>query len=317
MDTPDWLPELADLLRDQDGVVARQQLRRIGLVDHDVRRLVRRRELVVVHLGVYVNHTGELSWQQRAQAAVHAHWPAALTRESALPDPAPRAPIQVAIDVRRTVQPVDGVVAHRTADFADRVLWLRSPPRIALEHAVIDVAVDADDELRAFRVLAEACRSRETTASRILATLGRRGRVPGRKVLHDLLTDLSEGSCSVLERAYLRRVERPHGLPTGVRQPRADVNGRSVYRDVDYRPYRTCIELDGRAFHDTALARDRDAERDLVAAVEGDAVTVRLTYGLVFGSPCRTAERIAALLMRRGWPGPFVPCPECPAQRTR
>lgn len=91
---------LSAALRDQDGVISRAQLGALGAAPHDVRRLLRRRELVLVHPGVYVDHTGPLTWQQRAQAAVLAHWPAALTRESALPSPPPAAPIQVAVDAR-------------------------------------------------------------------------------------------------------------------------------------------------------------------------------------------------------------------------
>lgn len=289
-------PSLADLLRDQDGVVARRQLRSLGAGPHDVRRLLRRRELTQVHPGVYVDHTGPLTWQQRAQAAVLAHWPAALTRESALPAPPSRAPIQVAIDHRRTVAKLPGVDAHRTAGFDDRVMWRRSPPRIRLEHAVLDLASDAPDELAAFRLLADACQSRETTPRQLLVTLEARHRLARRPWLRELLTDLELGACSVLERGYLLRVERAHALPRGERQAGARVGGRTAYRDVLYRRYATAVELDGLAFHGSAVARDRDHERDLDAAAESDLITIRLTYGQVFGSPCRTARQVGAML---------------------
>ena len=79
--------------------------------------MVRRREMAVVHPGVYVNHTGALSWDQRAWAAVLHYWPAALTGESALPDPRPNAAIQVAVATTRNVKKVPGVVvvARRTS----------------------------------------------------------------------------------------------------------------------------------------------------------------------------------------------------------
>ena len=67
--------------------------------------MLRRGELFRVHPGVYVNHNGPLTWDQRAWAAVHAHWPAALARQSALPSPPEDGPIHVAIDRKRTVQP--------------------------------------------------------------------------------------------------------------------------------------------------------------------------------------------------------------------
>jgi hypothetical protein len=302
---------LTDALRDQDGVVSRRQLRAFGAAPHDVRRMLRRRELNLVHPGVYVGHNGPLSWQQRAQAAVLVHWPAALTRESALPAPPLNAPIQVAVDLRRTVAPVPGVDAHRTAHFDERVQWLRSPPRIRLEHAVLDLASEAPDEMSAFRLLADACQTRETTPRLLLRALAERPRVARRRWLHGLLTDLDLGACSVLERGYLTAVERAHGLPRGERQAVARVAGRTAYRDVLYRRYATVVELDGHAFHGSAYARDRDRERDLVAAAETDLLTVRLTYGQVFGKPCRTAEQVGAVLHRRGWPGRPSPCPDC------
>lgn len=78
------MDDLAGLLRDQDGVVARRQLLSLPGTDRTVvARLVRRRELVEVLRGVYVEHTGPPSWQQRAWAAVLRAWPAALADQSA------------------------------------------------------------------------------------------------------------------------------------------------------------------------------------------------------------------------------------------
>ena len=104
------------------------------------------------------------------------------------------------------------------------------------------------------------------------------------------------------------KAETPDGTH---RQHPAEVSGRQAYRDVDYRPYGVIVELDGRPFHDTSLARDQDASRDLEAQVGEDATTVRLTYGLVFRHGCRTLRQVATLLERGGWTGTFEPCPDC------
>ncbi|KAA1421675.1 type IV toxin-antitoxin system AbiEi family antitoxin domain-containing protein [Nocardioides humilatus] len=69
---------LGSLLSQQDGVIARRQMLSTGFTPAFVARKVRRREWVQVHPGVYVDHTGALTWQQRAWAAVLACWPAAL-----------------------------------------------------------------------------------------------------------------------------------------------------------------------------------------------------------------------------------------------
>ncbi|MFD4325120.1 hypothetical protein ACFWQC_10825 [Nocardioides sp. NPDC058538] len=56
--------------RMQDGVATDAQLTAGGLTRIDIERSVRRNELRRVHPRVYVNHTGPLTWEQRAWAAV-------------------------------------------------------------------------------------------------------------------------------------------------------------------------------------------------------------------------------------------------------
>ncbi len=304
--------ELEHLLtRVQDGVVSRRQLRELGARDHDIVRLVRRRDLVAVHPGVYVFHTGELTWVQRAWVAVLACWPAALSHQSALPKPSSDGLIHVAIDHRRSVRAPARVVVHRMADFDQRTNWMLSPPRVRLEHTAVDVAMTKASVADMFRVLADACQTRETTAGAILEALTSRRRVADRSLLVELLGDLATGACSVLEREYLR-LERAHGLPDARRQRADRLAGRTVHRDAPYADYGVKVELDGMAFHDNAAARDSDAERDLDTLVADDSITARLTYGQVFDRGCETIAKVAALLRRRGWPGPLVRCPDCP-----
>ena len=176
---------------------------------------------------------------------------------------------------------------------------------------MIDVVAATTDRLAKYHVIADACQTRETWPERILDALATRERVKDREFFVALLDDLATGACSVLEREYLD-LERRHGLPVENRRQRpAIVNGRRAYRDVDHQDYGLFVELDSRAFHDNPRAWDRDAERDLDAAVTSDARTVRLTYGQVLGHGCRTVRKVATLLERGGWPGPFLPCPRC------
>ncbi len=308
-------PELAHLVRwVQDGVVSRRQVLAVGGTDHDIARMVRRRELTTVHPGVYVDHSGPLTRRQRAWVAVLAAWPAALCHESALPDPPPR-PVHVAVARERTVTVPGWVVAHRMADLDARTRWNATPPTVGLEHSWIDLAarhLGADDVGAAFASLARLCFSRRTTPDRIADVLATRARVAGRATIEGLLADARDGACSVLERGYLLRVERAHGLPRGRRQARSDATGRRTDQDVSYDDFGFVVELDGRAFHDSPEARDADAERDLAELASRDAATARVTYGLVFGGPCATAARIGAVLRRRGWTGELRPCPSCP-----
>lgn len=286
----------------------------MGGDDNDIERMVRRRELTTLLPGVYLNHTGRPSRRQLEWAAVQAHWPAALTRDSAL-KVRDLAVVQVAVDIDRRVTSTERIRVHRTPDFEARVNWRDSPPTIHLEHAVIDVMsslVGDNDVPGAFTVLADVCQTRRTTPARIASTLATRTRVSGRPTIAGMVTDLRDGACSVLERGYVHRVERPHGLPRPLRQHISAATGRRTDQDIHYDRFGIVIELDGRAFHDNAAARDRDARRDLAElAVNGD-LTARITYGMVFREACWTAAAVGSLLRRRGWCEPFVLCPACP-----
>ncbi|MGV0806112.1 type IV toxin-antitoxin system AbiEi family antitoxin domain-containing protein [Mycolicibacterium setense] len=301
--------DVDDVLGQQDGVISRGQALAAGLAEHEIRRLLRRNEWARVHAGVYVGHTGPLTWSQRAWAAVLYAAPAALCFESALkPD---TLPIHVAVARQRSMlaEPA-GVRIHRVAHLQERVLWNVSPPRMRYEEAALDVACQAKSELDAIAVLANACQSRRTTARRLLHTLDTRGRVRRRRWLRAVLVDIADGTCSVLEHGYLVRVERPHGLPRAIRQKRSTSSVGVCYRDAEYGE-RVVVELDGRVFHDSATRRDADFERDLDAAVDGRS-TVRLSYGQVFDRPCQTASKIALVLQRHGIAVAGHPCgPGC------
>jgi hypothetical protein len=301
------------LVSAQDGVISRRQVLDAGGTDSDIARMLRRRDLTDVHRGVYVSHSGQLTLAQRHWAAVLAFWPASLAHASALPDP-PTTIVHVAVDVGRNLRPLPRIVLHRTPDFEQRAELHRSPPTIRLEHALIDVVsgeLHDKDVAAAFAVLARVCAGRRTTPERVMRVLATRQRVCGRRTVETMLTDLRDGACSVLERGYLHRVERAHGLPKGERQTRSTATGRLTFQDVHYRGQGVVVELDGRAFHDAPRDRDRDALRDLAELSRSDLVTTRVTYGLVFGDACRTAVLIGDLLRRRGWSGRTRPCPGC------
>jgi hypothetical protein len=303
------------ILTDQAGVISRKQAIAGGMTENDVRRLIRRREWVVVHPGVYVNHTGEPTWLQRAWAAVLFAWPAALTHDSALraadgPGKHKEEVVHVAVGRDRRITAPSGVQIHRMTHLAERTMWNRCPPRTRYEDAALDVAIASSTQMTAIDALASAVQSRRTTAQRMLTCLRARERSPFRTWLSGVLQDMASGACSVLEHGYLRFVERAHDLPRATRQRRATGTMGVVYRDATYETL--LVELDGRLFHDTAGQRDRDMDRDLDAAV-GGRQTIRLGYGQVFDRPCLTALRVGVLLQKRGWSGSVRPCgPDCP-----
>ena len=312
VDDPD---ELDHLLLSQDGVITRAQLEQHGLRPHELTRMLRRRELVRVHRGVFINHTGPPSRQQLAWAAVLHAGRSALFLGSA-DDPPVEGTIHVAIDQDRRVRPVDGVQIHRVDRLEGKVDWLRSPPRMRYEDNVLALVHRAASDIDVIALLTGAVGSRRTTGKRLRAAFDRRTRTTRNELVAAVIADLASGTCSVLEHAYLTKVERAHGLPEGSRQVRRRGAKGTEYRDVEYEEYGLDVELDGRAGHAGWEAQARDADRDLDDHAEGRE-SVRLRWAQVFRTPCRTAERIGCILTRRGWQGELKRCPACPPHSGR
>lgn len=296
------------LVQLQAGVIARQQLVVCGLADHDIKRLVRRRELAPLRRGILVNHTGAPTWIQHAWGAVlHAAQiendgradGACLCHASALRllngpggRTPPERPIHVLVDARRTVRPAEGLHVHRSTEFELRVLR-RYPPTVSYPDAALDVASSAPTRADALATLSRAVGDRHTTAARMLELSRRRPRVRDRAWLERVLADIDVGTCSVLEHGFLAEVVRPHRLPAPSLQTREETPIGVVYRDATYAGI--IVELDGRMFHSSFDRRDADLDRDLIAATLGQR-TVRLGWGQVFRSPCRTAAALGSLI---------------------
>ena len=306
-----------ELLESQDGVIARFQVLDAGGTDDVIARMLRRREWARLRPGCYVNHTGVPTWNQCAWAAVLAVWPAALSRDSALRacglkrcGVSEGAPIRVAIDKSRGGRAPTGIVVERVANYEAWVRTTSSPPRVRLDHAVLQVASRSSEE-DAVAVISDAVSTRRTTAARLTSALATMTRLPQRAFLAGVLDDVGAGAHSLLEQRYLRHVERDHGLPCGVRQAESTVDGRRAIRDVEYPDHGLYVELDGRLGHEVAADRWKDLERDLAAAAS-DRVTLRPGWRQVL-DPCRLARILVGVLRSRGWEGMPIACsPSCP-----
>ncbi len=309
---------VGELLQAQEGVVARHQLLAVEVTDAEIERKLRRREWARVHPGVYVEHTGPLTWEQRAWAAVLFFAPAALSGTSALRAANLRghgqsdgAPIRVCVDADRTVRSRPGIVVERLTAWESKTQRALSPPRLRLEHALVLAAAAKTREDAAVALLADAVQQGRTTPGRLVAALGSSPRLKHRRLLLEILRDVDAGAYSVLERRYLVRVERPHGLPTARRQGRVRQGKSAAYRDVDYVDAATVVELDGRICHKEAADRWADLDRDLVAVVAGE-LTLRAGWAQVL-DPCRLACIVGRILVTRGWVSTLRGCSDgCP-----
>lgn len=306
----------AEVRRRQAGAFSREQAMTHGITDRVLQGRCRARQAQRVHTGVYADFTGPLPWETRMWAAwLACGLGAALTGATALRmygiagDWDDR--IHVAVPHSRRVGRRFGIVISRHRDLSSLVHSSRQPPAVRLEVAVLIAAGAEQDVSKRAAVLFDACRQRRTTPARLLAELALLPVLPGRRVIGRILAEAAEGVQSFLEQAYLRRVERAHGLPRARRQVRATDSGAVVYRDSEYTPYDVIVELDGRAGHADSISRWRDMTRDNAAATTGK-VTLRFGYQVV-SRPCQAASQVAATLHLHGWPGHPHPCsPTCP-----
>jgi hypothetical protein len=301
--------EIDETLGGQAGVISRRQVLAAGGTDVDVERLLRRRVWARVHDGVYVDHTGSLTWEQRAWAAVLVHWPACLAGASALrahrvrpwatlDEPA----IGIVITAARRVDRVPGVTVRRSRGYASETQPALSPPRQRVETAVLVVASGARTEVARIAALADACQSRHTTAARLATALRSMPRLTHRATMLAVLEDVAAGTNSVLEHRFLTDVERAHGLPPARRQRRV----AGVFTDAVYDEYGVVVELDGRLGHEWAAERWDDLDRDIASAERGE-VTTRLGWRQVL-EPCRVAGSLGRILAARGWPAAAADC---------
>ena len=230
------------------------------------------------------------------------------------PNPPSAGLIHVAIGHRRSVRPPARVVVHRMAGFDQRTNWLRSPPRVRLEHAAIDVRSGQDLQWQT-----------GSGSSRMPARPGRPLRRHRRRV------EATAGGCRAARFSLELPARSRDGclLGPGARLPRA----RTLARDCRIANRQQADRLAGRTIlprrvvrrfrcQDRARRAGLPRQRRCSGPRRRRAISTpwSLTTRSPFGSPtarsstaaARPPPRSRALLVRRGWPGPFVRCPACP-----
>lgn len=311
----DFDDALRELIQLQRGVLSRQQALDAGLGKDLIRARVRGGRWRQIQFGVYVTFTGERSREVMMWAALlRCGVGATLSHHSAaeldrlIREPVPL--IHVTIPGSRRVEPVLGVVIHRSGRIPQARHPSRLPPRTRIEETVLDLAENARAPEDAFDWVFRACGGRHTSPERIRAAMQDRKKLRWRAELTEALGDVAGGVHSVLERRYLRDVEQPHGLPAAIRQTRVVRRRRCAYRDVLYEEYQVAVEVDGAVAHPLEN-KWLDTHRDNAAAVDG-LITLRYSWADVVTRPCEVAAEVGAVLLRRGWPGGLRSCgPAC------
>ena len=266
--------------------------------------MVRRRELVIAHPGVYVNHTGPLTWEQRAWVAVLACWPAALSTSRPVPGDRgeARSTSPSACGGRCSLQLASSSTGRRTSTHG----WTRgSPRRGSIPGTPPSTWRCSGSVSDRFRVFADACQTRDV-ASLTSVTPSVTSTGAGRALLAALLDDLG----TVRARCWSAATSSSSvgtGSRTADRQRADTLAGRRVYRDAPYAEQGLVIELDSRAFHDNASARaGRRARTRHPPSPTRRHDPAHLRAGL--RPPLRDDPQGRSVARAPRWPGPFQPC---------
>jgi hypothetical protein len=300
----------------QGGVISRKQALACGIAPDQIEALLRAGRWQTLRRGVYSVFSGPPSRQAILWAAVHSAGPgAALSHDTAaelfkITDWSSSL-IHVTIPWERRIDCAADIVLHRSMRVADAVHPTLLPPRTRIEETVLDLVSRAADFESAFAAVSAACQRKLTTTARLTAAMSQRGRLRWRAELAEALSDVASGVHSLPEYRYVRRVERPHGLPAATRQARVEVGHRNRYLDNLYDDFGLCVELDGQQAHPDHRRWD-DTRRTNAITARG-VTTLRYGWIDVDRRSCQTAAEIGAVLSARGWRGSLIRCAnDCP-----
>ena len=313
---PTELPaRVRQLLASQGHVITRTQAAQLGLAPWAIRNRERYGHWRRLKAGVYADFTGAPKREAEVWAAILragpgaalSHWTAA--ERQGLTD-RPCAAIHLTVPIARHPArwtAIPGVIVHRSRSLEHTVHPAMSPPCTRVEETVLDLIEASATFEEAYDWICRAIGRRRTTAARIRAVMAARPRMRWRADLELALGDAGE-VLSVLERRYVRCVERPHGLPSATRQARVWHGSGNRYLDNLYDEYRACVEIDGAAAHPPD-EQWRDKNRDRWNSVHRKIDTIRIgVLGLrTPEAQCATAAEIATWLSGRG-PKTGRPC---------
>lgn len=281
----------------QHGVVALWQLYVLGVSRNAVRRRVESGRLHRVRRAVYAVGHPRLTPRGTFMAAVLAFGPDALLshRSNAalrglLPDA--RAVIDVTVP-GRSRGGAPGVRLHlpRSLHPDDVDRWdgipCTSVPRMLLEVAATEPA------RRLERIFEATERERQLDLRAVHRALERHPRHAGRKPVAVLLEHFRDPPPTIRSEAE----RRLYYELTNARLPRPALNVTVEGEEVDmlWADERVIVEVDGRQFHGTRAAFERDRARDVKLRLAGYTV-LRFTWRQIAGDPARVVAAIAQAL---------------------
>jgi very-short-patch-repair endonuclease len=191
-----------------------------------------------------------------------------------------------------TPRRVEGLLVHRTIDLEwpdvrrHRGIAVTSPARTLIDLAAV----------LPFKALRRAVRQAQAlelvNLGALTEALGRLGRRGGMAKLRRIVATGPAPTRSELEDAVLDLMLRGGLAHPDVNRP-LWIEGQCVIPDFRWPEQRLVIEADGARWHDGALAREDDAERQALLEGHGERV-LRVTWVQAIRRPAQTLQRFAA-----------------------
>lgn len=299
---PDHL--IAELAMHQHGVVCLDQLRSLGVSSAAVRTRVRAGRLHRLFRGIYAVGYPGLTAEARWMAAVLACGPqAVLSHQSAaalwnlLPDRI-SGPVHVIATGGRG-RTLRGINAHRQEGLRSQdKAMVKGVPCTSVARTLLDLAgiVPAESLRRAVEE-AEVLRLLDVPGVADLLKRSRGCRGAGRLRLQlSQLDPRASETRSTLERRFLALCRRA-ALPAPEVNVILHLREGPVEADFVWHDARLIVETDGRQFHDTASAFERDRLRDQRLAL-ADWRVIRCTWRQLVHEPTELTEALRSLLFR-------------------
>lgn len=289
-----------ELAKTQAGVVHRRQLRALGIDDDRTKRWLAAGRLHRVHRGVFALGHPVLSMDGRCWAAALACGTGSLIAARSAAGlwelaPHPAGDIDL-VTVRAGVRPPVGLCVRRATRLgSEERAEVRGIPVTSVARTLADLAAVVSRR-RLERAMEQADRLQLLDVELLISSARRR---PGATAIRAVLAAWAPAPTrSVLEDRLLALVDRSD-LP----RPAVNVLVGPHECDQVWEQRRLIVEADGREFHGTHAAMERDRRKDAYLVRRGWRV-VRFTWGQVTGSPAEVLATIrAALSNADGLPG--------------
>ena len=292
---------IRELAEKQSGVVSRRQALALGATNGLIYRRLDAGIWTRLESGTYLVF-GQASRQARLAAATF-HLPAVVSHQSAgcahrldIAEPA----IPVVTIPHRFSNRFPGIALHESTDLeANHIVEVDGLPTTTVSRTLFDLGSVLGPTAHG-RLVERSLVQRQVTLaglSSILSQIGRRGR-PGTKNMRRMLESLGVGYVateSELERRMIQLLTEA-GLPLPNSQVELAWRTNLRYRvDFVYPTEKVIIECDGRSWHSTADAFERDRRRDNLAQLDHWRV-LRFTWKNVVEDPDETVAQIRAAL---------------------